>query len=83
MPSACSLLPPCLSSSTTSSLIPHIGTDTNTTAHWRRAAYLTFNRASDGDHHERYYQEKKALVVAEGSGGPISINDDFAGTIVP
>ena len=32
----------------------------NLTAHQRRNVYLTYNRASDGDHRERYFADKRA-----------------------
>ena len=32
----------------------------NLTAHPRRNVYLTYNRASDGDHRERYFADKRA-----------------------
>jgi len=62
------------------SYVPH-KSNGNNTLDWRRSAYLTFNTASEGDHHEEYYR-KKAEVFAAGTGGSISINDDFMGKIV-
>eukprot|EP00040_Diaphanoeca_grandis_P029771 m.175096 g.175096 ORF g.175096 m.175096 type:complete len:304 (-) comp31799_c0_seq1:49-960(-) len=62
------------------SFLPH-RSESNNTDGWRRSGYLTFNKLNEGDHHTAYY-EKKAKVFADGTGGPISINDDFAGNIV-
>jgi hypothetical protein len=58
--------------------------DTNTTDRSRRAAYLTYNAASLGDHRDRYYADKRAEFAHEGGdfGGErvrISITDDFLG----
>ena len=47
----------------------------------RRAAYLTYNRAAEGDLHAAYYA-KKAEVRAKGVGGSISVNEDFGGSAV-
>jgi ectoine hydroxylase-related dioxygenase (phytanoyl-CoA dioxygenase family) len=65
------------------SYTPHYS-DTNTTARARRAAYLTYNAASLGDHRARYYADKRAEF--ERAGGDfdgervrISISDDFLG----
>ena len=60
---------------------PHYS-ETNTSGSSRRALYLTYNRASDGDFRERYYADKRALLGATGSGTErvrISVNDDFLG----
>jgi ectoine hydroxylase-related dioxygenase (phytanoyl-CoA dioxygenase family) len=38
---------------------PH-QSEPNLTAHQRRNDYLTYNRASDGDHRERYFADKRA-----------------------
>ncbi|GAB5353924.1 hypothetical protein AAMO2058_000075800 [Amorphochlora amoebiformis] len=59
------------------SYLPH-KSDGNATNGWRRLAYLTFNKKSEGDLHEDYYR-KKAEVMKQGS---ISINLDFGGKIV-
>lgn len=59
------------------SFLPH-KSDANATPEWRRSAYLTFNKASEGDHHATYYAKKQAVMQQ----GAISINLDFAGTIV-
>ena len=53
----------------------------NTTASWRRSAYLTFNRAAEGDLHAAYYAKKRE-AFAQGTAGTISINKDFGGAIV-
>lgn len=65
------------------SYTPHYS-DTNTTQRARRAAYLTYNAASRGDHRERYYADKRAEFSAagddfEGERVRISITDDFLG----
>ena len=62
------------------SYLPH-RSDSNRTARPRRAAYLTYNKASEGDLHAAYYA-KKSAVWATGGGGAISVNDDFAGDVV-
>jgi 2-aminoethylphosphonate dioxygenase len=65
------------------SYTPH-HSDTNTTARARRAAYLTYNAASLGDHRDRYYNDKRAVFAEqggdfEGARVRISISDDFLG----
>lgn len=65
------------------SYTPHYS-DTNTTDRSRRAAYLTYNAASLGDHRDRYYADKRAEFADKGDdfGGErvrISISDDFLG----
>jgi 2-aminoethylphosphonate dioxygenase len=69
------------------SYTPHYS-ETNTTNRPRRAAYLTYNAASLGDHRERYYADK--LAEFDQAGGDfdgervrISISDDFLGRPVP
>ena len=64
-----------------SSFLPHRSQPNTHPTRARRLAYLTYNPASEGDHHAAYYAAKLA-AFADGSGGTISINDDFAGTIV-
>jgi ectoine hydroxylase-related dioxygenase (phytanoyl-CoA dioxygenase family) len=69
------------------SYTPHYS-DTNTTTRSRRAAYLTYNAASLGDHRDRYYADKRAEFADAGGdfGGErvrISITDDFLGRPVP
>lgn len=59
------------------SYLPH-RSGTNRTDGWRRAAYLTFNRAAEGDLHAAYYAKKRATMAA----GAISLNLDFAGKVV-
>ena len=59
------------------SYLPH-RSDANATDGWRRSAYITFNRAAEGDFHERYYETKRANLKS----GAISLNLDFAGSIV-
>jgi ectoine hydroxylase-related dioxygenase (phytanoyl-CoA dioxygenase family) len=65
------------------SYTPHYS-DTNTTARPRRAAYLTYNAASLGDHRDRYYADKRAEFARagddfDGERVRISITDDFLG----
>jgi ectoine hydroxylase-related dioxygenase (phytanoyl-CoA dioxygenase family) len=65
------------------SYTPHYS-DTNTTARPRRAAYLTYNAASLGDHRDRYYADKRAEFDRagddfDGERVRISITDDFLG----
>ena len=69
------------------SYTPHYS-DTNTTTRARRAAYLTYNAASRGDHRERYYADKRAEFADagddfDGERVRISISDDFLGDPVP
>eukprot|EP00466_Bigelowiella_natans_P014568 jgi/Bigna1/126918/aug1.3_g1626 len=59
------------------SYLPH-RSEGNKTDGWRRLAYLTFNKLSEGDLHEHYYQEKAKVMQR----GAISINLDFGGKIV-
>lgn len=64
-------------------LAPH-RSETNHSDRSRRVMYLTYNRASDGDHRDRYYADKRAELDAAGDAGRsgnvlISINDDFLG----
>jgi ectoine hydroxylase-related dioxygenase (phytanoyl-CoA dioxygenase family) len=65
------------------SYTPHYS-ETNTTPRARRAAYLTYNAASLGDHRERYYADKRDEFARaggdfEGQRVRISITDDFLG----
>lgn len=65
------------------SYAPH-RSGTNTTSRSRRAMYLTYNAASDGDFRAAYYADKEAEFAAAGDtfGGQrvrISISDDFLG----
>ncbi len=65
------------------SYTPHYS-DTNTTTRARRAAYLTYNAASLGDHRDRYYADKRAEFAEagddfDGQRVRISITDDFLG----
>ena len=58
--------------------------DTNTTDRPRRAMYLTYNAASDGDHRTRYYADKRTEFERQGAAFDgervrISISDDFLG----
>lgn len=62
---------------------PH-RSDKNLTRLPRRALYLTYNRATDGDMRERYYSDKgRELAASDGTFGGerarISISDDFLG----
>ncbi len=65
------------------SYTPHYS-ETNTTARPRRAAYLTYNATSRGDHRRRYYDDKheefsRAGGDFAGERVRISISDDFLG----
>ncbi|MEM9749217.1 MAG: phytanoyl-CoA dioxygenase family protein [Actinomycetota bacterium] len=65
------------------SYAPH-HSDTNRSAHPRRALYLTYNAARLGDHRARYYADKDAEFAASGATFDdrrvrISISDDFLG----
>jgi ectoine hydroxylase-related dioxygenase (phytanoyl-CoA dioxygenase family) len=65
------------------SYTPH-HSDTNTTERPRRAAYLTYNAASAGDHRRRYYADKREEFRLAGGDFDaervrISITDDFLG----
>lgn len=62
------------------SYIPH-RSQANMSECNRRIAYLTYNKLSEGDFNAAYYEAKLAVFRA-GTGGSISINDDFAGKIV-
>ena len=62
------------------SYLPH-RSHANTSSRWRRSAYLTYNRAREGDFHGAYYSKKRA-AFDDGSAGAISINRDFGGNIV-
>ena len=69
------------------SYTPHYS-DTNTTGRSRRAAYLTYNAASVGDHRHSYYADKRSEFATEGDDFEgdrvrISISDDFLGKPVP
>jgi ectoine hydroxylase-related dioxygenase (phytanoyl-CoA dioxygenase family) len=60
------------------SYIPH-RSGFNTTDESRRSVFLTYNMESDGgDCHSRYYAAKAAVLQS----GRISINNDFAGSIL-
>lgn len=59
----------------------------NTTDRPRRALYLTYNAAADGDHRATYYADKAAELAAaggtfDGQRVRLSINDDFLGVPV-
>ena len=65
------------------SYTPH-HSDTTATTRARRAAYLTYNAASLGDHRDRYYADKRAEFARagddfDGERVRISISDDFLG----
>ncbi|KAI8620176.1 hypothetical protein BC830DRAFT_1237500 [Chytriomyces sp. MP71] len=60
------------------SYIPHrSGQNVSTEA--RRAAFLTYNKKSAGDHHAHYYAIKKQEMPK----GAMSLNMDFNGKLVP
>eukprot|EP00956_Cyclotella_meneghiniana_P014515 scaffold21748_cov58-Cyclotella_meneghiniana.AAC.1 len=63
-----------------SSYAPH-RSFSNQSKNSRRLAYLTFNKKSEGDFHDVYYAAKLESF-RDGTGGTISINDDFGGKIV-
>eukprot|EP01130_Rhizamoeba_saxonica_P003594 TRINITY_DN1501_c0_g1_i1.p1 TRINITY_DN1501_c0_g1~~TRINITY_DN1501_c0_g1_i1.p1 ORF type:complete len:383 (+),score=63.61 TRINITY_DN1501_c0_g1_i1:488-1636(+) len=56
------------------SYLPH-KSGTNFSDLWRKTAYVTYNRMSEGQFYDKYYQ-KKANVLKHGN---ISINHDFMG----
>ncbi len=62
------------------SYAPH-RSDTNRSTRARRALYLTYNAASDGDQRARYYADKRRELAETPAGERvrISINDDFLG----
>lgn len=62
------------------SYLPHRSNANNSNG-WRRLAYLTYNKLSEGDLHEAYYATK-AAAFKSGNAGSISINSDFGGKIV-
>lgn len=51
------------------SFLPHMS-NSNTTPNWRRSGYITFNKLSEGDHNEAYYNAK-LKVFKDGTGGSI------------
>ena len=64
-------------------LAPH-RSGTNTSDRSRRAMYLTYNPAGEGDHRGSYYADKRRRLDAAGGVGQsgnllISFNDDFLG----
>lgn len=60
--------------------VPH-RSGPNTSLHRRRAIYLTYNAASDGDHRENYYQEKQNKLDAD--SGRLSLIGHFNGKSYP
>lgn len=69
------------------SYTPH-RSDTNRSDRPRRALYLTYNAASDGEFRDRYYADKRAEFAAAGdtfgeARVRLSITDDFLGRPVP
>ncbi|GMI32468.1 hypothetical protein TeGR_g15158 [Tetraparma gracilis] len=62
------------------SFLPH-RSDINMSKTWRRLAYLTFNKRSEGDLHADYYKAKIDMMKA-GTAGSISINKDFGGEVL-
>lgn len=65
------------------SYVPH-RSGTNSTDRPRRALYLTYNAASDGDLRDTYYEDKRREFEAagdsfDGSRVRLSITDDFLG----
>eukprot|EP01040_Poterioochromonas_malhamensis_P012663 gene12662-13870_t len=64
-----------------SGYIPH-RSKANYSNNPRRAMFLTFNKLSEGDFHDRYYQAKHAKQYGFDSNHAISFQNDFQGTIV-
>jgi hypothetical protein len=64
-----------------SSFIPH-RSGPNKTKSSRRLGFLTYNALAHGNLHDAYYAEKNRQF-REKTAGPISVNDDFLGDIVP
>ena len=63
-----------------SSYAPH-RSFSNQSQNSRRLAYLTFNKESEGNFHDVYYAAK-LKASRDGTGGTISLSDDFGGKIV-
>ena len=61
--------------------IPHRSAN-NCTDKARRAIFLTYNPASQGNHHDKYYEAKQRGVQGFDKGHAISFIDDFNGKIV-
>lgn len=61
--------------------LPH-RSNTNITETQRRAIFLTYNPASEGDHHEPYYAAKHSGHSGFNSNATISFQGDFQGVIV-
>jgi hypothetical protein len=57
--------------------VPH-RSGPNTSPRRRRAIYLTYNAAADGDHRDRYYREKRHRLNDD--SGRISLIGHFSGT---
>lgn len=66
------------------SFTPHYSNE-NRSNRARRAIYVTYNAASDGDHRAWYYDDKRALLAAADATERvrISVNDDFLGKPPP
>lgn len=60
---------------------PH-RSDGNTSQRNRRAIFLTYNPASQGDHHAAYYIAKQEGKQGFNAGHTISFQGDFQGTII-
>jgi 2-aminoethylphosphonate dioxygenase len=64
------------------SYLPHRSGPNTSSTEWRRAAYLTFNKLSDGgDCHSSYYKAKDD-AMKNGTAGSISVNKDFGGDVI-
>ena len=63
------------------SFAPHYSAE-NASQESRRSLYLTYNRASDGDHREQYYSNRRRMLNASVSGQRISKIGHFQGRVV-
>jgi len=61
--------------------LPHRSQANNSSKH-RRAMFLTFNPASQGDHHSEYYRKKHEAHNGFNAGHAISFQGDFQGKVV-
>ncbi len=61
---------------------PHRSANNLSRTRWRRALFLTYNLARDGDHREAYYEAKVKGIDGFDSTTTISFQRDFRGTVV-
>jgi 2-aminoethylphosphonate dioxygenase len=61
---------------------PHRSAGNSSRKRWRRALFLTYNLARDGDHREVYYEAKDKGTNGFDSTSTISFQPDFRGTVV-